>query len=240
MTTPHISAAPGDFAELVLFPGDPLRARHLATRLLTHATEVTNVRNMLGYTGEWRGRRVSVMGSGMGIPSCVVYATELYREYGVRRIVRTGTCGALREDVALGEFLVATAAGTDSQVPCLLAGGARREPEASAELLSAVTGTAATRGIALRAGRIFSSDLFYHPDPGVNAGHARAGYLAIDMETAGLYALATMLGREALSVLAVSDQTLRGERWTPAQRESGLDDLAGLVLDAVTGAPSPA
>ena len=116
MSTPHINAAAGAFADTVLLPGDPVRARHIALNLLDAAEQVTDVRNMLGYTGFWRGQRISVMGSGMGIPSCAIYATELVREYGVRRLVRVGTCGATRADVQLGDVVLALGASTDSRV----------------------------------------------------------------------------------------------------------------------------
>jgi purine-nucleoside phosphorylase len=230
LATPHISASPGDFAETLLYPGDPLRARFIATRLLQGAQEVTNVRNMLGYTGEWRGRRVSVMGSGMGIPSCILYATELYREFGVRRIVRVGTCGAVNPTVALGDSIVAVTAGTDSAVLRQWGG---ETAAASPRPLQAVIALAAQREVQLHAGPVFSSDFFYHPDPDFVARLTRLGFLATDMETAGLYGLAASLGREALAVLAVSDHIVRGEHWTAAERESGLEAMIALTLDAV-------
>lgn len=230
MATPHISASPGAFAETLLFPGDPLRARFIAMRLLQGAKEVTNVRNMLGYTGDWRGRRVSVMGSGIGIPSCILYATELYREFGVRRIVRVGTCGAVSPAVPLGGIVVATTAGSDSAV---LAHLGSETPAADPRLLQAFMALAAQHGVPLHAGPVFSSDFFYHPDPDFKAQLTRLGYLATDMETAGLYGLAATLEREALAVLAVSDHLLRGEHWSAAERESGLEAMVALTLDAV-------
>ncbi len=233
MSTPHIDAAPGAFAELLLLPGDPLRARHVANSLLTHAVEVTNIRNMLGYTGEWNGERVSVMGSGIGIPSAMLYATELIRDYGVRRLVRIGTCGGLADDVQLGELLLVQGASTDSSVNRLRFGGYDFAATASWALLSRVAAAAQAAGSAIRVGNVFTSDFFYHPDAGLTELLRRFGILALDMETAGLYGLASELGAEALAVLTVSDHLMREARMSAAERESGIDAMTRLVLDAL-------
>lgn len=233
MSTPHIDAAPGAFAELLLLPGDPLRARHVANSLLTHAVEVTNIRNMLGYTGEWNGKRVSVMGSGIGIPSAMLYATELIRDYGVRRLVRIGTCGGLADDVQLGELLLVQGASTDSSVNRLRFGGHDFAATASWALLSRVAAAAQAAGSAIRVGNVFTSDYFYHPDAGLTELLRRFGILALDMETAGLYGLASELGAEALSVLTVSDHLMREARMSAEERETGVDAMTRLVLDAL-------
>lgn len=239
MTTPHIAAAAGDFAPLVLLPGDPLRARHVATTLLADAVEVTAVRNMLGYTGTWRGQRVSVMGSGMGIPSASLYASELCREYGVRRLVRIGTCGGVAPTLAIGDLVVAQGACTDSNVNRLRFRGYDYAPLASWPLLSRVvalaTAESARRELPpLHVGNVFSSDSFYHPDSELIPVLSRYGVLAIEMESAGLYATAAEHGVEALTVLTVSDHVVRGGHMSPAQRETGLDRMVRLVLDALT------
>lgn len=233
MSTPHIDAAPGAFAELLLLPGDPLRARHVANSLLTHAVEVTNIRNMLGYTGEWNGKRVSVMGSGIGIPSAMLYATELIRDYGVRRLVRIGTCGGLADDVQLGELLLVQGASTDSSVNRLRFGGHDFAATASWALLSRVAAAAQAAGSAIRVGNIFTSDYFYHPDAGLTELLRRFGILALDMETAGLYGLASELGAEALSVLTVSDHLMHDRHMSAEERETGVDAMTRLVLDAL-------
>lgn len=233
MTTPHISAVPGAFAETVLLPGDPARARHVAERLLDDAVQVTAVRNMLGYTGRWKGRRVSVMGTGMGIPSCAIYATELVREYGVRRLVRVGTCGGVADALRLGDLVVALGAGTDSNANRLRFGGHDFAACADFHLLRAVVDAAAAAGVPLHVGQVFSTDLFYHPQAGLVDLLARFGVLGIEMEAAGLYAVAAEHGAQALAVLAVSDHLRREERMTPDQREAGLDAMLRLVLDAV-------
>ncbi len=240
MSTPHISATAGAFAPLVLFPGDPLRARHVATTLLADAVEVTAVRNMLGYTGTWRGHPVSVMGSGMGIPSACLYAAELFRDYGVRRLVRIGTCGGVAPTLAIGDLVVAQGACTDSNVNRLRFRGYDYAPLASWPLLQAVTAFAsstAARGRLppLHVGNVFSSDFFGHPDPEFVPLLARYGVLALDMETAGLYATAAEHGAEALTVLTVSDRIGHDAQMTPLERQTGVDTMVRLVLDALVG-----
>jgi purine-nucleoside phosphorylase len=240
MSTPHIAAGPGDFAPLVLLPGDPLRARHVATTLLADAVEVTAVRNMLGYTGTWRGQRVSVMGSGMGIPSASLYAAELCREYGVRRLVRIGTCGAVSQALSVGDLVLAQGACTDSNVNRVRFGGYDYAPLASWSLLSTVAACAqaegAERGLPpVHIGNVFSSDFFGHPDPAFVPLLTRYGVLAVEMEAAGLYATAAEHGVEALAVLTVSDHIVRGGHMSPAEREKGLDRMVKLVLDSLTG-----
>ena len=233
MSTPHINAAPGAFAELLLLPGDPLRARHIARTLLTGAVEVTNVRNMLGFTGEWKGMRVSVMGSGIGIPSSMLYATELIKDYGVRRVVRVGTCGGIALDAQLGDVVLALGAATDSSVNRLRFGGYDFAATASWPLLSRVAGQALPGGQAVRVGRVFSTDYFYHPDQRLLELLQRFGFLALDMETAGLYGVAAEQGTEALSVLTVSDHLIDGRHMSAEQRETGVDAMVRLVLDAL-------
>ena len=234
MTTPHINAPAGAFAETVLLPGDPARARYIAAQLLEDAQQVTDVRNMLGFTGTWRGQRVSVMGTGMGIPSCSIYATELVREYGVRRLVRVGTCGTTAADVALGDIVVALGASTDSRVNRMRFGGHDLAALASYALVRAVDDAARAAGRPLRIGNVFSTDLFYHPDPALFDLLDRHGVLGVEMEAAGLYGVAAELGVEAIAVMTVSDQIRNKQAMPPAQRETGLEAMLRIVLDAVT------
>lgn len=233
MSTPHIDAAPGAFAELVLLPGDPLRARHIAETLLAAAVEVTGLRNMMGYTGHWKGQRVSVMGSGIGIPSAMLYATELVREHGVRRLVRVGTCGAIAAGVQLGDVVLALGASTDSSVNRTRFGGYDFAATASWPLLSQVAAAALAGGTPIRVGHVFTSDYFYHPDAGLSALLQRFGFLALDMETAGLYGLAAELGAEALAVLTVSDHLIDDRHMSATERETGVDAMVRLVLDSL-------
>lgn len=194
------------------------------------------MRNMLGYTGTWRGQRVSVMGSGMGIPSACLYADELCRVYGVRRLVRIGTCDAVAPTLALGDLVLAQGACTDSNVNRLRFRGYDYAPLASWPLLRAVTAGASGRGDLppLDFGNVSSSDFFVHPDPELVPLLARHGVLALDMETAGLYATAAEHGAEALSALTVSDRLGHGEQMTPLERPTGVDRMVRLVLDALT------
>jgi purine-nucleoside phosphorylase len=233
MSTPHIDAPPGAFAKLVLLPGDPLRARHIAMTLLAHAVEVTSVRNMLGFTGEWKGMPVSVMGSGIGIPSSMLYATELIRDHGVHYVVRVGTCGAIARDVRLGDLVLAIGASTDSSVNRLRFGGFDFAATASWPLLSRVAAMALQDEPAIRVGRVFTSDFFYHPRQDLLDLLQRFGFLALDMETAGLYGIAAEFGAEALSVMTVSDHLADDMHMDAEQRETGVDRMVRLVLDSL-------
>lgn len=235
MGTPHISARPGDFAETVLLPGDPLRAAHLASTLLEGAVEVTRVRAMSGFTGHWRGRRVSIMGTGMGIPSSSIYATELVREYGVKRLVRIGTCGGVAASLRLGDIVVAQGASTDSGVNRARFKGLDFSAIADFDLLSSVVQRGRDEGMAMRVGNVFSSDLFYHPDPDFVETLAAMNILGIEMEAAGLYGLAAQFGASALAVCVVSDHLRTHQHWSPEQRQTGLSAMVKMVLDAVVG-----
>lgn len=232
MPTPHIDAAPNAFADTVLLPGDPLRARMIAERYFDDAVQVTGLRNMLGFTGHYRGRRISVMGSGIGVPSCSLYATELIAEYGVRRLLRVGTCGAIAESLQLGDLVLALGAGTDSSVNRQRFSGYDYAATASWPLLAAIAAQAAARNQPLQVGNVFSTDLFYSPNPALSDTLARMGILAVEMEAAGLYGVAAERGAEAIALLTVSDHIRRGERMTGEQREQGLDTMLQLALDA--------
>lgn len=233
MSTPHLDAAPGEIADTVLLPGDPLRAKHLAEQLLTEPCQINQRRNMLGYTGHYRGLRVSIMGSGMGIPSCAIYATELARSHEVRRIVRVGTCGGLGPDLALGDVLIAQAASTDSNFNRLHFGGHDLAASADFSLLRAVVQTAEAQQLPHRVGGVFSTDCFYDGDPELLQRMARHRILGIEMESAGLYGVALREGFAALSVLAVSDLLSCDQHLSGEARERGLVAMARLTLDAL-------
>ncbi len=233
MSTPHIAATPGQFAPTVLMPGDPLRARHIAETMLDDALEITSVRAMCGFTGTWKGQRVSVMGSGMGIPSASIYATELIREYGVKRIVRIGTCGAVAESLGLGDLVLAAGACTDSGVNRTRFGGMDFSAIADFDLLHCIAAQAKTEQQRLSIGNVFSADLFYSPDTRLVDTLTRMNVLGIEMEAAGLYGLAAEFGAQAVAVLAVSDHLRRAESWPSSQRQLGLDAMVRLVLDGL-------
>jgi purine-nucleoside phosphorylase len=233
MPTPHLSAAPGQFASAVLLPGDPLRAKHIAETHLEAAVEVTSVRNALGFTGRYQGLEVSVLGAGMGIPSASIYATELVREYGVSRLVRVGSCGAVRDDVALRDVLLAAGACTDSTVNRARYGGLDFAAIADFELLRAAADAAAAAGIAVRVGNVHSSDLFYDPRDWLTATMERMGVLAVEMEAAGLYGVAAEHGVRALTVLTVSDHLKSGQHLSAQDRQRTFDDMVRVALDGL-------
>ena len=231
MPTPHISAQPGDFADVVLMPGDPLRAQHIAERFLVDARRVTAVRNMYGYTGYHEGRRISVMAHGMGIPSCSIYATELVREYGVRTLIRVGSCGALAADVKVRDIILAVGASTDSKVNRIRFLDHDFAATADFELLEAAVGAARARPLPVRVGNVFSSDLFYTPQPQAFDVMERMGILGVEMEVAGLYGVAAEHGVKALGILTVSDHIRRGEHLSSEDRQTTFDDMIGLALE---------
>lgn len=235
MTTPHIDAAVGDIAADVLLPGDPLRARFLAHRFLDAPREINARRNMLGYTGHWQGRAVTIMGGGMGIPSTAIYVTELVRVYGVRRIIRVGTCGGLG-DVALGDVLLAQSASTDSRFNRLQFGGHDLAPCADFALLRAAVDAAAAQQVPARVAHVFSTDSFYDGDPQLLAHLQRHHISGIEMEAAGLYGLALRERFQALAILAVSDHLQNDVHMPAAEREQGLARIAGIALACVAAA----
>lgn len=165
MATPHINAEMGDFADVVLMPGDPLRAKYIAETFTEGAVEVNNVRGMLGFTGTYKGRRISVMGHGMGIPSCSIYARELIAEFGVKKIIRVGSCGAVRDDIKLRDVVIGMGACTDSKVNRLRFKDNDYAAIADFDMVRNAVDAAAAQGIPARVGNIFSADLFYTPDP---------------------------------------------------------------------------
>jgi purine-nucleoside phosphorylase len=236
MPTPHISAQPGDFADIVLMPGDPQRAEHIATRLLSPgARRVTDVRNVWGYTGQYKGRPVSVMAHGMGIPSCSIYATELVREYGVKTLIRVGSCGALAQDVKLGDVIVAVGASTDSRVNRSRFMGHDFAAIADFGLVERALAAARARKLPVRAGNVFSADLFYAPkweEDALFAAIERMGVLGIEMEAAGLYGMAAEYGVHALALLTVSDHIRRHEHLSSDERRTSFDAMIGIALDA--------
>ncbi len=216
-------------------PGDPLRAEHIANKFLTKPRRVTDVRNMYGYTGEFRGKRVSVMAHGMGIPSCSIYATELIKEYGVKTLIRVGSCGALADDVKLGDVIIALGGSTDSKVNRIRFMDHDFAAIADFDLVAASVKAAATHGTRVRVGNVFSSDLFYTPQEGIFDKLEAMGVLAVEMEIAGLYGLAAEFASKyhcrALGILTVSDHIRRHESLSAEQRRSGFDAMAEIALE---------
>ncbi len=229
--TAHINAQPNDFTETVIMPGDPLRAKYIAETYLTDAVEVTNVRNMLGYTGYYKGKRISVMGHGMGIPSMVLYAHELVNYFGVKRIIRVGSLGATQKSVNMRDVILAQAAGTDSPTNMKRSSGYNMATSADFGLLHKAYTMANEKSISVKVGNIFSGDLYYDPDEDMIPALERFGVLGVDMEVAGLYGLAHQQGIEALAILTVSDHCLTGEETTAEERQLSFDNMIELALE---------
>lgn len=215
-------------------PGDPLRARHIAERFLEDAREVNSVRNMLAYTGRFRGHRLSVMGHGMGIPSISIYATELITVYGARVLLRVGSCGALRKEVKVREVIIAQGAGTDSKVNRMRFLDHDFPAVADFGLVRRAVEAAEQRGRKVHVGSVFTTDFFYSPQARQYETLERMGMLAVEMEVAGLYGVAAEYGARALALLTVSDHLHTGEKLTPAERQTSFDEMIELALDVAT------
>ena len=239
MSTPHISAPEGAFAGSILLPGDPLRARYIAETFLDDAVVVTSVRNMLGFTGSYRGMPVSTMGTGMGVPSAAIYVTELIRFYGVRRLVRVGSCGGISPDVKMREAILAIGAATDSATNRTRYNGWDYAPTANFDLLRAAADAAAALGIKTHVGNLHTSDLFYNTYQNSLEIWQRMGILAVEMETAGLYAIAAEERAQALSIVTVSDHLVTGEVTASDERERTFDGMVRIALDALHAAAGP-
>ncbi|MGI5309216.1 purine-nucleoside phosphorylase [Rheinheimera sp. WS51] len=230
MATPHINADEGSFAQTVLMPGDPLRAKHIAETFLTDVVCVNTVRNMLGYTGNYKGKAVSVLGSGMGIPSMSLYATELAKFYGVKNIIRIGSCGGLPLSVKVRDVVIGMGACTDSNVNRNRLGGMDFAAIASYPLLEKAVSAARENRINVKVGNVFTADLFYNPDPTVFDRLEKYGVLAVEMEAAGLYGVAAEYGINALSIFTVSDHIRTGESLSAELRQTSFNEMVEVAL----------
>ena len=230
----HIGAKAGQIAEAVLLPGDPLRAQFVAETYLEDPECYSRVRGMLGFTGTCNGKKVSVQGTGMGIPSISIYVHELIAEYGAKRLIRIGTCGALQEALKLGEVVLAQAACTDSAVNRIRFQGCDFAPAASFELLLKAHQAAGQRGVAVRVGTVLTSDTFYSDDPESWKIWARYGVLAAEMETAALYTLTAGYAVQGLSILTVSDSLVTKETASTEQRQHSYTDMMEIALQVAT------
>ena len=233
MSTPHIAAEKGAFAETVLLPGDPLRAKFVAENYLQDVQCVNEVRNMLGFTGLFKGERISVMGGGMGIPSASIYATELYQFFDVQNIIRVGSCGSIHPDVNLGDLVVAMGASTDSSVNRLRFLGHDFAAIADYGLLRRWVETAEARDAGVTVGNVFSTDTFYHFDNTIYDVAARLKIVVVEMEAAGLYRIAAEQGRQALCVLTVSDHITKNEQLSAEERETSLGEMMEITLNSL-------
>ena len=232
----HIGAAPGEIAPIVLFPGDPLRAKWIAENFLDDAQLYTEVRGMLGFTGTWNGHRVSVQGSGMGQPSMSIYANELFDSYDVQTIVRVGSCGGLTERVGMRDIIIANGACTDSGINRTRFHGLDYAPVADFSLLRAAVeaSESLTLDAAVHVGLLYSSDQFYTTRPELTEPLVAHGALAVEMETSALYTLAAYRQRRALSICTVSDHLVTHEETTSQEREQTFGDMIEIALRAAT------
>lgn len=233
MATKHMNAAPGDFAETVLMPGDPLRAQYIADTYLDGARRVTDVRNMWGFTGEYKGRPVSVMAHGMGIPSASIYCTELISEYGVKRVIRVGSCGTSHPDVKLRDIVIGMGASTDSGVNRMRFGGYDLAALASFDLVRKAVTAAEHQNVRFHVGNLFSADLFYTPDPGMFETMAKYNIYGIEMEAAGIYPIAAENDAEALAICTVSDDIPSGKALSSEDRATTFDEMILVALETV-------
>ncbi|SFG03067.1 purine-nucleoside phosphorylase [Halobacillus alkaliphilus] len=232
MTT-HIGAEKGEIAEKILLPGDPLRAKYIAENFLDNPVCYNEVRGMYGYTGTYKGERISVQGTGMGVPSISIYVNELIEGYGVKQLIRVGSCGALQNDVKVRDVILASTSTTDSQMNRMVFGGIDFAPAADFNLLKNAYDAGTEKGLKLRVGNVFTSDSFYR-DNAMDLFKQLADYnvLAVEMETTALYTLAAKHGCQALSVLTVSDHILTGEETTSEERQTTFNEMIEVALEA--------
>lgn len=227
----HIAAKNGEIADTVLLPGDPKRAKWIAENFLENAVCYTDIRGMLGFTGTYKGKRISVQGTGMGIPSMSIYITELMKDYGVKTLIRVGSAGSYQEDVKIRDIVVALSTSTDSNINNRRFKGASFAPTVNFDLLSKVLKTAEEKNIKIKAGNILTSDEFYNDDPSYFKKWAEFGVLAVEMETAALYTLASKYKARALSLLTISDSLVSPEITSSEEREKTFNEMIELALE---------
>ncbi|MBD1223409.1 purine-nucleoside phosphorylase [Virgibacillus halodenitrificans] len=229
----HIGAKKGEIADKILLPGDPLRAKYIADTFLEDVTKYNDVRGMYGFTGTYKGERLSVQGTGMGVPSISIYVNELIQSYDVKKLIRVGTCGAIQKDVKVRDVILAQGSTSDSQVNKMVFDHIDYAPLADFDLLKKAYDVGQEKGMNLRVGNVFTSDTFYR-DNGKEINELLASYkvLAVEMETTALYTLAAKYDRQALSVLTVSDHILTGEETTAEERQTTFNEMMEIALEA--------
>lgn len=230
MATPHISAEKGDFAKTVLMPGDPLRAKFIADTFLKDVRQVTGVRGMLGFTGTYEGRPISVMGSGMGMPSIGIYSYELFTQYDVENIIRVGSAGAMRADMELGSVMAGQGACTNSSFADQYELGGTYAPICDFDLLMAAVESAKELGVKMPVGNLYSSDTFYDA-AGRNMRFAKMGVMAVEMEAAALYCTAAYTGKRALAICSISDNLINGTELSADERQTTFTNMMKIALE---------
>ena len=232
----HIAAKEGQIAETILLPGDPLRAKYIAETFLQDAFCYNEVRGMYGFTGTYKGHAISVQGTGMGIPSSMIYVNELLRFYGAKQLIRVGTAGALTADLGVRQVILANAANTTSKVNDTRFMGYTFAPTADFDLLKRAYDAAQAMNIDVKVGPTLSADEFYGHDEGLYDLFAKHGALCVEMEAAGMYTLAPLFGAKALAVLTISDNLISGEETTAEEREKTFADMIHIALEAAIAA----
>lgn len=227
----HIEAKKGEIAETILLPGDPLRAKWISETFMENTFCFNKIRNMLGYTGTYKGKRISVMGTGMGVPSISIYAHELITEYGVKNLIRVGSAGSYQRDIKIRDVVLAMAASSNSGVNELRFGGADYAPTANFGLFIKAVDAAKKKNIDVKAGNVFTSDEFYADDFESYKKWSKFGVLCVEMETAGLYTVAAKHSVNALTILTISDSLVTGERTTSKERETTFKDMVEIAME---------
>ncbi|SDK50843.1 purine-nucleoside phosphorylase [Lacicoccus qingdaonensis] len=227
----HINAQKGDIAETILLPGDPLRAKYIAENFLEDVTCYNEVRNMLGFTGTYKGKRISVQGTGMGVPSISIYIHELMEEYGVKNLIRVGTCGAIQKDVNVRDVILAQSASTDSFQNRKLFGNFDYAPTSDFDLLLSSYNEAKKKGLEVKVGNVFTADSFYDEKGDVEM-MAKYGVLALEMESSALFTISKKFDARALAILTVSDHVLTGEATSSEERQTTFNEMIEVALDA--------
>lgn len=233
MGTPHIEAEKGAIGESILLPGDPMRAKYIAENFLDNPVCYNQVRGMLGFTGEFKGKRVSIQGTGMGIPSISIYVNELISEYGAKNLIRIGTCGSVQRDIAIRDVVLAVSASTDSSMNKIRFAGLDYAPTADFDLLHKAWIRGKELNMPVKAGPVLTSDTFYGDEPDWWKKWADYGILSLEMETAALYTLAAKFKVNALSLLTVSDNILTQESCTPGERQDTFNHMIELALEII-------
>ncbi len=231
MATPHIGAKKGQIAKTVLMPGDPLRAKYIAEKFLENPVCYNTTRNMFGYTGTYKGKEISIQGSGMGMPSIGIYSYELFTQYDVENIIRIGSCGSFQEDVKVRDVILGVAASTDSNYAASYNLPGTFAPMAHMDLVTKAIEIAKEKNIAMKCGNILSSDVFYGDDPDGWKAWQKMGVMAVEMEAAALYLNAARLGKKALCILTVSDSLVTHELVDAEAREKTFTDMMEIALE---------
>jgi len=227
----HIGAKEGDIASTVLLPGDPLRAKYIAENFLTDAICYNEVRGMYGYTGTYKGKRISVQGTGMGIPSISIYVNELITNYRAKNFIRIGSCGSMQADIKIRDVILAMSASTDSNINKIRFYGMDYAPTANFDLLKKAYDIALEKGISVKVGSVLTTDTFYNDDPNSWKHWANYGILAVEMETAVLYTMAAKFKVNALSILTVSDSLVTREETTSEERQKTFNQMVEIALE---------